>query len=44
MTLLIRPEPFAQEFDRLFSSLFDNTRNGGDRPALGAPDGPGRVR
>jgi HSP20 family protein len=24
MTLLVRPEPFAQEFDRLFSSLFDN--------------------
>ena len=27
MTLLMRPEPFAQEFDRLFSSLFDTTRN-----------------
>jgi HSP20 family protein len=24
MSLLIRPEPFSQEFDRLFSSLFDN--------------------
>ena len=29
MTLLMRPEPFTQEFDRLFSSLFNNTRNGG---------------
>src|SRR5688572_16217271 len=30
MTLLMRPEPFAQEFDRLFSSLFSNaTRNAG---------------
>ncbi len=30
MTLLMRPEPFAQEFDRLFSSLFSNTtRDGG---------------
>ena len=25
MTLLVRPEPFTQEFDRLFSSLFDNS-------------------
>ena len=25
MTLLVRPEPFAQEFDRLFSTLFDNS-------------------
>ena len=25
MTLLMRPEPFTQEFDRLFSSLFDNS-------------------
>jgi HSP20 family protein len=24
MTLLVRPEPFAQEFDRLFGTLFDN--------------------
>ncbi len=24
MTLLMRPEPFTQEFDRLFSSLFEN--------------------
>jgi len=24
MSLLIRPEPFSQEFDRLFGSLFDN--------------------
>ena len=29
MTLLMRPEPFTQEFDRLFSTLFNNTRNGG---------------
>jgi HSP20 family protein len=29
MTLLMRPEPFTQEFDRLFSSLFNNTRTGG---------------
>ena len=29
MTLLMRPEPFSQEFDRLFSSLFNGTRNGG---------------
>ena len=29
MTLLMRPEPFSQEFDRLFSSLFNTTRNGG---------------
>jgi HSP20 family protein len=29
MTLLMRPEPFSQEFDRLFSSLFNNTRTGG---------------
>ena len=25
MTLLVRPEPFAQEMDRLFSSLFENS-------------------
>ena len=25
MTLLMRPEPFTQEFDRLFSSLFDSS-------------------
>ena len=25
MTLLMRPEPFAQEFDRLFGSLFDTS-------------------
>ena len=25
MSLLIRPEPFSQEFDRLFSSLFDTS-------------------
>ena len=25
MTLLMRPEPFTQEFDRLFSSLFDTS-------------------
>ena len=25
MSLLIRPEPFAQDFDRLFSSLFDQS-------------------
>ena len=25
MTLLMRPEPFAQDFDRLFSSLFENS-------------------
>jgi HSP20 family protein len=25
MTLLMRPEPFTQEFDRLFSSLFDGS-------------------
>jgi HSP20 family protein len=25
MSLLIRPEPFSQEFDRLFSSLFDSS-------------------
>jgi HSP20 family protein len=25
MSLLIRPEPFSQEFDRLFGSLFDNS-------------------
>ena len=25
MTLLMRPEPFTQEFDRLFSSLFENS-------------------
>ena len=24
MTFLMRPEPFTQEFDRLFSSLFEN--------------------
>jgi HSP20 family protein len=29
MTLLMRPEPFTQEFDRLFSTLFDGTRNRG---------------
>jgi HSP20 family protein len=30
MTLLMRPEPFTQEFDRLFSTLFNGTaRNGG---------------
>jgi HSP20 family protein len=29
MTLLMRPEPFSQEFDRLFSSLFNGTRTGG---------------
>jgi HSP20 family protein len=28
MTLLMRPEPFAQEFERLFSSLFSNTNRG----------------
>jgi queuine tRNA-ribosyltransferase len=28
MTLLMRPEPFAQEFDRLFSSLFSNSTRG----------------
>jgi HSP20 family protein len=25
MTLLMRPEPFTQEFDRLFSTLFENS-------------------
>ena len=25
MTLLMRPEPFTQEFDRLFGSLFENS-------------------
>jgi HSP20 family protein len=25
MSLLIRPEPFSQDFDRLFGSLFDNS-------------------
>ena len=36
MTLLIRPEPFAQEFDRLFSSLFENRDRGAQRwvPAM----------
>jgi HSP20 family protein len=29
MTLLMRPEPFSQEFDRLFSTLFTGARNGG---------------
>ena len=29
MTLLMRPEPFTQEFDRLFSTLFNAPRNGG---------------
>jgi HSP20 family protein len=29
MTLLMRPEPFTQEFDRLFSSLFNDTRTRG---------------
>ena len=29
MTLLMRPEPFTQEFDRLFSSLFDTARTTG---------------
>ena len=29
MTLLMRPEPFTQEFDRLFSTLFNNPRNEG---------------
>ena len=28
MTLLMRPEPFTQEFDRLFSSLFSNNTRG----------------
>jgi len=28
MTLLMRPEPFAQDFDRLFSSLFEGVRPG----------------
>jgi HSP20 family protein len=27
MSLLIRPEPFTQDFDRLFSSLFENRRD-----------------
>jgi|SRR5687767_2294251 HSP20 family protein len=36
MTLLVRPEPFAQEFDRLFSSLFENRDRGAQRwvPAM----------
>ena len=29
MTLLMRPEPFTQEFDRLFSTLFNDSRNAG---------------
>ena len=29
MTLLMRPEPFTQEFDRLFNTLFTGQRNGG---------------
>ena len=29
MTLLMRPEPFTQEFDRLFNTLFTGPRNGG---------------
>jgi HSP20 family protein len=29
MTLLMRPEPFTQEFDRLFNTLFAGERNGG---------------
>ena len=28
MTLLMRPEPFSQEFDRLFNSLFNASREG----------------
>ena len=36
MTLLMRPEPFTQEFDRLFSSLFENRNRGVQRwmPAM----------
>jgi HSP20 family protein len=36
MTLLVRPEPFTQEFDRLFSSLFDNSSRQAQRwvPAM----------
>jgi HSP20 family protein len=36
MTLLVRPEPFAQEFDRLFSSLFENRDRSAQRwvPAM----------
>ena len=29
MTLLMRPEPFTQEFDRLFNTLFTGQRDGG---------------
>ena len=29
MTLLMRPEPFTQEFDRLFNTLFSGTRDTG---------------
>ena len=33
MTLLMKPEPFSQEFDRLFNTLFEN--HGPAGPALG---------
>jgi HSP20 family protein len=29
MSLLVKPEPFSQEFDRLFSRLFESTGSGG---------------
>jgi HSP20 family protein len=29
MSLLVKPEPFSQEFDRFFSRLFDNAAAGG---------------
>jgi HSP20 family protein len=29
MSLLVKPEPFTQEFDRLFSRLFESTSGGG---------------
>ena len=40
MSLLIKPEPFSREVDRLFDRLFDAPR----RPALGTGDGPDRGR
>ena len=34
MALMVRPEPFSREVDRLFDAFFG--QSGADRPALGA--------
>ncbi len=40
MALLMKPEPFSSEFNRLFNTLFDQSQTA----ALGSGDGPGRAR